>query len=83
MSQKPSATGPIDEFTCPYKAIQDTVWVADPANPVANQTGLVRKGETIWLQTKQFGSGPTWQIARLVNNHICFVQPHHFDPINP
>lgn len=79
MKQNPSIGGSQDDFTCPYKALQDTVWVSDPANPVAHQTGPIRKGETVWLQAQPFGSGPYWQIARLIDKTVCFVQPHHFN----
>lgn len=81
--KKKSVTGTAEVFAFPYWAAQDTTWVEDPANPTQSQTGLIGKGETIWLQTERFGSGPAWQLARLANQTICFVQPHHFDPITP
>lgn len=81
MSKKTSVTGVVEGFTFPYLAAQDTTWVEDPANPTKPQTGLIRQGETIWLQTEPFGSGPVWQLARLSNQTLCFVQPHHFEPV--
>ena len=68
-------------FSC--EAAQDTVWVSDPAEPANARTGSIHKGETIWLQAHLFGSGPVWQSARLANDTICFVQPHHFATTNP
>ncbi|SFE89682.1 hypothetical protein [Spirosoma endophyticum] len=83
MRKKISVAGPVEGFTFPCRAVQDTTWVADPANPTMPQTGLIRQGETIWLQTEPFGSGPAWQLARLANQTLCFVQPHQFVPIVP
>ncbi len=67
-----------DEFTLPCQATQDTVWVSDPANPTVHKTGPICRGETIWVHHELFGSGPTWEPARLKDNTLCFVQPHHF-----
>lgn len=66
------------DFTLPCQATQDTIWVSDPANPTHRETGPIRRGETIWVHHELFGSGPTWEPARLTNNRHCFVQPHHF-----
>jgi hypothetical protein len=68
-----------DEFTLPCLATQDTVWVSDPANHTEHETGPIHQGETIWVHHELFGSGPTWEPARLTDNTLCFVQPHHFD----
>ena len=83
MRKKTSVAGTVEGFAFPCRAAQDTSWVADPANPTKSQTGLIRQGETIWLQAEPFGSGPVWQLARLADQTLCFVQPHHFDPVVP
>lgn len=67
-----------DEFTLPCQATQDTVWVSDPANSTVHETGPIHQGETIWVHRELFGSGPTWEPARLKDNKLGFVQPHHF-----
>ncbi|WP_128548812.1 hypothetical protein [Larkinella soli] len=72
----PDNTGPFD-FPC--KANQKTEWVRNPANSTHVETGDVQKGEIIWFHVEPFGSGPTWQPARLADNTLGFVHPYHFD----
>ena len=83
MGKKPLSAGLDEPFSFPCQANRDTTWATDPANPVAAQTGPIRQGDTIWLQAERFGSGPEWQAARLADHRLCFVQPHHFDSLNP
>jgi hypothetical protein len=82
MGKIPLSDGLDEKFNFPCQANQDTTWATDPANPLVSQTGPIRKGDTIWLQTERFGSGPSWQVARLADHRVCFVQPHHFDSLN-
>jgi hypothetical protein len=67
-----------DGFILPCQATEDTEWVSDPADPTMHETGPIRQGETIWVHHELFGSGPTWEPARLMDNTLRFVQPHHF-----
>lgn len=79
MIHEPQPESVTNHFTLPCQATQDTVWVSDPANPTLHETGPIRRGETIWVHHELFGSGPTWEQARLKDSQLCFVQPHHFD----
>jgi len=65
------------EFAC--KANQKTEWIRNPANSAQVETGDIQEGEIIWFHVGQFGSGPTWQPARLADNTLGFVHPYHFD----
>ena len=68
----------LSEFRLPHQAMQDTTWFTDPANPTIPETGPIHKGGLVWLQQQLFGSGPTWQPARLADGSVRFINPHHF-----
>lgn len=73
MTHKTQPESTTNEFTLPCQATQDTVWVSDPANPTEHGTGPIHQGDTIWIHHELFGSGPTWEPARLKDNTCCFV----------
>lgn len=66
------------DFVLARQAIQDTTWFTDPANPTTTETGSIHKDELIWLHQELFGSGPSWQPARLADGSVRFINPHHF-----
>lgn len=72
-----------EEFNFPARAIQDTDWISNPANPVGQQTGRIQQHESVWFRQDPFGSGPVWQPARLADNTLCCVQPRHFQAVTP
>lgn len=71
--------GAFDAFCLPVKASQLTEWHTDPSNPTDSETGVIKEGDQIWLDQGLFGSGPTWQAARLSDNRLCYVHPYHFN----
>jgi hypothetical protein len=68
----------IEQFTMGYKALWDTEWINDPANPTDPLKGFIGQGETIWLHPDHAGIGPAWQQARLVDKTLRFVHFHDF-----
>ncbi|MBD2755806.1 hypothetical protein [Spirosoma validum] len=79
MRQQPNTS--IEQFTIGYKALLDTEWIDDPANPIDHIKGFIGQGETIWLHPDHSGIGPVWQQARLVDKTLRFVHLHDFKKI--
>ncbi|GAB3718014.1 hypothetical protein GCM10027592_60620 [Spirosoma flavus] len=71
-----------ETFQLPAKAIQETQWVEEPANPTQQKGGLIRKGEIVWFAHDLFGSGPGWQQALFNDHRLGYVNQHHFAPVN-
>ncbi len=69
------------DYTVAHTAIQDTEWLAEPANPVNLMKGIIRKGDIIWFHPDHCGSGPTWQQARLRNETLRYVHLSDFKKV--
>lgn len=69
------------EFTVAHTAVQDTEWLAEPANPVNLLKGTIRKGEVVWLHADLCGSGPVWQQACLSDKTLCYVHLSNFEKV--
>jgi hypothetical protein len=72
----------VEQFTVAYKALLDTHWIDNPADPTDHITGFIGQGETIWLPLTQAGIGPVWQQARLVDKTLRYVQFHDFTKLS-
>ncbi|QDK77547.1 hypothetical protein EXU85_02615 [Spirosoma sp. KCTC 42546] len=81
MQPKCHSSMAISGFNHPSRAIQNTDWISDPADPTQSYRGQIPKGETVWFQDELFGSGPAWQQVRLADHTLVFINPHHFEPI--
>ncbi|QHV98692.1 hypothetical protein [Spirosoma endbachense] len=76
MAQQPPSN--IEEFTVAYKALVDTEWIDNPANPTDHLKGFIGQGERIWLHPDHSGIGPLWQQARLVDKTLRYIHFHDF-----
>ena len=79
MNPKSQSFFPLAEFDRPCRALQDTVWVGEPANPLHPDRGYIRRGETIWLHPELMTNTSDWQLARLKNNRVRYIRHNDFE----